>query len=49
MLLKIGYFLRNTSTRVKELISATIIVFADNTNYTADSDLIKSDNNSIII
>lgn len=46
MLLKIGYFLRGVSKKIGEVIEATMILFADNSNYTADTTVISADNDS---
>ncbi|MCV6599227.1 MAG: hypothetical protein OIF36_01930 [Alphaproteobacteria bacterium] len=49
MLLRLGYLLQGVERVVRVIISAKTILFADNTNYKSDSDVIKADNNSNIV
>ena len=48
MLLKIGYLLRGSSRKIREIIAASISLFADSTDYTADTTNVLASNDSNI-
>jgi hypothetical protein len=48
MLLKIGYLLRGSSRKIREIIAVTISLFADSIDYTADTTNVLASNDSNI-
>jgi hypothetical protein len=48
MLLKIGYLLQGTERKIREIIAASVSLFADSTDHTADTINILASNDSNI-